>query len=206
MPKFQIGMALEELEAEMSNWELKFPRRYGAERKRLPYMRAIFEECWTSLGKPPTQAEFAEAVWDACELDPEFELDVHARARRAHPSLAREYHLYLMLVERFSEVAEVQHSANLDIQHKTDFVIKPFDNSFLIRVHSRVRSKRSNMFADMNKKTPLAVGDGNEHDIVLSINKDNCRLLGNKFWVYTDSEVDRVFNLFNLAKHTEEES
>ena len=90
---------IDDFEKEAETWELKFPRKYRAEKIRgLPSMRGLFDDLFKKHQKPPNPTLFAEKVWEhSTGIKPELKEDVMARARRAHPSFVREAHFQLVL-------------------------------------------------------------------------------------------------------------
>ena len=132
----------------LSTFDLKFPRKYGAERLRkgFPSLRLIFDELQEgNKGNPPSPLVYSHTVWERCEgLDESLRDDVEARARRAHPSFCREVHLYLLLRERFGDSAEIVYDAQLDMKNKIDFLIQSPVEPVAIRLHTHVETWRSN--------------------------------------------------------------
>ena len=197
----------------LSTFDLKFPRKYGAERLRkgFPSLRLIFDELQEQYdGNPPSPLLFAHTVWERCEgLDEGLREDVEARARRAHPSFCREVHLYLMLRERFQDSAEIVYDAKLDMQNKIDFLIKSPVEPVAIRLHTHVETWRSNYWIGKKKKKktvfslndevrkraaglPVEESTQTEVDFNLSLNKDNCHETTNGFWLYSQDHVEQV--------------
>jgi len=197
----------------LSTFDLKFPRKYGAERLRkgFPSLRLIFDELQeVNKGNPPSPLVYSHTVWERCEgLDESLRDDVEARARRAHPSFCREVHLYLLLRERFGDSAEIIYDAQLDMKNKIDFLIQSPVEPVAIRLHTHVETWRSNYWIGKKKKkstvfslndevrkraADLPVSDDakTEIDFTVSLNKDNCYEISNGFWLYSQDHVDQV--------------
>ena len=207
----------ESYEKILSTFDLKFPRKYGAEkiRKGFPSLRVIFEELHEqNKGNPPSPLLFAHEVWNRCEgVDESLREDVEARARRAHPSFCREVHLYLLLQEKFQDSAEILYSADLDMVNKTDFLIRSPVEPVAIRLHTHMDTWRSHYWISKKKKKrsvfslndevrrraadlPTEEGGNREIDMSLSLSKDNCRALKNGFWLYNESHASEVVDEF----------
>jgi len=197
----------------LSTFDLKFPRKYGAERLRkgFPSLRLIFDELQEgNKGNPPSPLVYSHTVWERCEgLDETLRDDVEARARRAHPSFCREVHLYLLLRERFGDSAEIIYDAQLDMKNKIDFLIQSPVEPVAIRLHTHVETWRSNYWIGKKKKksTVFSLNDEvrkraaelpsnddtkTEIDFTVSLNKDNCYEISNGFWLYSQDHVDQV--------------
>jgi len=197
----------------LSTFDLKFPRKYGAERLRkgFPSLRLIFDELQeVNKGNPPSPLVYSHTVWERCEgLDESLRDDVEARARRAHPSFCREVHLYLLLRERFGDSAEIIYDAQLDMKNKIDFLIQSPVEPVAIRLHTHVETWSSNYWIGKKKKkstvfslndevrkraADLPVSDDakTEIDFTVSLNKDNCYEISNGFWLYSQDHVDQV--------------
>ncbi len=213
-------LTLQEYENTLSTFELKFPRRFGAENKKLPPMRVVFEQSLENLdGRPPSPSYFADAVWKQCEnLEADLEDDVKARARRAHPTFCREIHLLLLLREAFSESADIHYGVELDMKNKTDFLITSPVEPIAIRLHTHTNTRRGNYYAKKQRKTsnknmsldilkdaagiPVNEEGSIEIDYRITLNKDNCKNLPNGFWLYSQNHIDEVIELYEKLHDT----
>jgi hypothetical protein len=200
----------------LTTFDLKFPRKYGAERlsKGFPSLRVIFEELHEEYkGNPPSPLLYAHTVWERCEgLDESLREDVEARARRAHPSFCREVHLYIMLKERFGDSADILYSADLDMKSKTDFLIRSPVEDVAIRLHTHTNTWRGNYYGNKKKKyskyslndevrrqaaeLPKSNKQQTEIDVKLTLDQDNCRKTKNGFWLYSEEHIDQVVDAY----------
>ena len=200
----------------LTTFDLKFPRKYKAERLRkgFPSLRVTFEELHeVHDGNPPTPLMYAHTVWQKCEgLDESLREDVEARARRAHPSFCREVHLYLLLKERFQESAEILYSADLDMKSKTDFLIRSPVEDVAIRLHTHTNTWRGNYYGNKKKKysqyslndevrrqaadLPAIDTQQKEIDVKLTLDSDNCHKTKNGFWLYNTNHIDQVVDAY----------
>jgi hypothetical protein len=202
----------ESYEKILTTFDLKFPRKYGAEniRKGFPSLRIIFEDLHAdNNGNPPSPLLYAHTVWSRCEgVDEALREDVEARARRAYPSFCREVHLYLLLKERFGDSAEIVYSADLDMNHKTDFLVQSPVEPVAIRLHTHTNTWRGNFYGAKKKKKsiftlndevrrqaadlPPVTGERKEVDLKLTLDNDNCHKTKNGFWLYSNVHVEQV--------------
>lgn len=201
----EVITTIDEFERSAAEWQLKFPRKYRAERIRgLPSMRNTFDGLFRSNGEPPSPEIFSQAVWDGCKgVRDDLEEDVKARARRAHPSFVREAHFYLILKEKLEGVAEVFTSAELDMHYKTDFLISALNAPIEIRIHTYTDTQRAHHFAATETKQPLAYkpynpvnGDVEEEAIILDLRLPIVRGIGkeleNGLWLYNADHAEEV--------------
>ncbi len=213
-------LTINEYEDTLSSFDLKFPRRFGAENKRLPPMRMVFEKAIEDLeGQPPNPTYFAQKVWDGCEkISDDLEDDVKARARRAHPTFCREIHLWLLLQKAFHDSAEVHYGAELDMKNKTDFLISSPVEPISIRLHTHTDTRRGNFYAKKQRKVssksmgddllkgaagvPENTQEDLEVDLKITLNKDNCHNLKNGFWLYSADHIAEVVDLYEQLHST----
>jgi hypothetical protein len=213
-------LTIDEYEETLESFDLKFPRRFGAENKKLPPMRMVFERSLEELGgHPPNPTLFAQNVWDGCEnISADLEDDVKARARRAHPTFCREIHLWLLLQQAFQDSAEVHYGAELDMKNKTDFLISSPVEPISIRLHTHTDTRRGNYYAKKQRKVssknmsadilkgaaglPENTHEAVEIDFRITLNKDTCHNLKNGFWLYSANHIAKVVDLYEQLHST----
>jgi hypothetical protein len=198
---------IDDFEKEAETWELKFPRKYRAEKIRgLPSMRGLFDDLFKKHQKPPNPTLFAEKVWEhSTGIKPELKEDVMARARRAHPSFVREAHFQLVLKDRLHGVAKVLSNVELDMKNKTDFLVCSITSPVQLRIHTYTDTARANHYAEMKKKEPLtytkyhpkdneSLEDSIIIDLRLPIIKGSGKELVNGLWLYDSGHADEVYD------------
>lgn len=171
-------MNLEEAEQWLAQQPLTFPK-WDAEDKnpRIPNMMHHFKD----FGRIPSQEEFVESYMnqDFGNVPREYVL---CRVSRTYPSLVRDWHLRMLLEERFGK-DNVYHSKALDTSG-VDFKVTYKGETFYI--HAFVDTPRSWHFHRLKRRK---VDAPEERQISFALRRDKAHALG-EFYVYTQADVD----------------
>lgn len=111
-------------------------------------------------------------------------IDLDARILRTYPSLVRDYHFYLMLVEAkcFDKVI---YSCKNDITGK-DLIIQHQGNEYVVSLF--VKTRRSNFFKEIKNAFRHKYG---ENEIQLPLDLSHAQQIGD-FFVYSTNDVDML--------------
>lgn len=111
-------------------------------------------------------------------------IDLDARVLRTYPSLVRDYHFYLMLVEArcFDKVV---YSCKNDIAGK-DLIIQHQGDEYVVSLF--VKTRRSNFFKGIKNAFRHKYG---ENEIQLPLDLSNAQKIGD-FFVYSSNDIEKV--------------
>jgi len=200
-----LSLSLEEYENQMK--EISYDQIYdayrahrdenGVEKTQFPSIIYAFYNIIFNCCKVPTPLELIDEYYllnsDELEIiegsvlyrNRSFKkIDLDARVMRTYPSLIRDYHFYLMLVNT-GYFDKVIYSCKYDINGK-DLIIQHQGNEYVVSLF--VKTRRSNFFKGIKNVFRHKYG---KNEIQIPLDLSNARKIGD-FFVYSSNDIDNL--------------
>ena len=168
---------------------------HGVEKTQFPSIIYAFYSIIFNFNKMPSPAELLDEYYtlNAGELTVTADtvsyknqsfrkMDLDARILRTYPSLIRDYHFYLMLIEArcFDKVI---YSCKNDIAGK-DLIVQHRGNEYVVSLF--IKTRRSNFFKKIKNSIRHKYG---KNEIQLPLDLSSAQKIGD-FFVYSSSDID----------------